>query len=109
MVPSSISTEPSQRTYGASFITLPGEPAIWAHFLDPHPMFIYTPPPSPAERAATCYAATLAIHDYDEAVRDALREGDDAEARNCLEVIRAIVDVAIGQLPKPSSENRVLQ
>jgi hypothetical protein len=111
MSSTALSDTSAQRTFGASYIVLPGgEPSIWPYFSDPLPsMFIYIPPPpSAAERAATWYAATLAIHDYDEAVREALMEGDDAEARNCLEVIRAIVDVALGLLNGASSKHSVL-
>jgi hypothetical protein len=53
---------------------------------------------------ATAYTATLAADAYLEQTREALRGDDDSDARHCLAVIAAIVEVAIAQLRKPSSE-----
>jgi hypothetical protein len=83
----------------------------------PDNSFIRLPPPrrhtrrrrSPAWRArAAVYSATLAGDDYLEEAREALRAGDDAAARHHLAVLRGIIEVALGQLLKPSGECRTL-
>jgi hypothetical protein len=99
-----------------SYIILP-DPAphpLWPLF--PPSSFVTIAPPrrklrrkraraalSPADRA-NAYASTLACDDYLEAARAALREGDDAGARDALAVLRGIVAVVTGQLRGSSSE-----
>jgi hypothetical protein len=51
---------------------------------------------------ANAYSATLAADAYLEQTHEALRGDDDGDARHCLAVIAAIVEVAIAQLRKPS-------
>jgi hypothetical protein len=53
---------------------------------------------------ATAYAALLTVDSYSEQARSALRDCDDDQARHCLEVLRAIIEVAIAQLRGSSSE-----
>jgi hypothetical protein len=75
--------------------------------------FRYFPPAPEARRPAMgradVYAALLNADSYLEASQDAMREGDDCGVVDALEVLAAIVVVAIGQIRGASSENRVLQ
>jgi hypothetical protein len=64
------------------------------------------PPRTPMARADV-YASLLHAAHYLDASQDAMRGGDDAGVRAALEVLRAIVEVALGQLPGSSSEHSV--
>jgi hypothetical protein len=77
------------------------------------PSYAVSDPPDqrtrPPMARADVYTALLAADDgYLEAAQASLRAGDDAAARHALEVLAAIVAVALSQLHAPS-ENRVLQ
>ena len=99
MPSTALSTELSLRTHSSYIILPPGEPAIWPHLLDPHPMFIYRPPPPPEPMAPGDLRASL-LHaaEYLDASLDAQIEGDEEAMRSALEVTRGIVQVALGKL-----------
>jgi hypothetical protein len=106
MPSSAIQAEPDQRT---PWVTFPGSfimtrnPPEWPWFSTPTSFIRFEPPPTPAERRADAYAGLLHGLDYLEDALDHLREADDDAVRHALEVIRAIVDVALGLLGGSSS------
>ena len=81
-----------QRTFSDSYIKIPNAPEAWRWFPPaPEPR---RPPMAPGElRAALLQAET-----YLDAALDAQIEGDDDAMRDKLEVLRAIVEVALGQI-----------
>jgi hypothetical protein len=100
-----------------SYITPPG-PAphpLWS-FFPPSSFVVFAPPRRKPRRKrpraallpvdrARAYASTLAADDYLEQARAALRDRDDAGARDALAVIAAIVQVVIGRINVSSSES----
>jgi hypothetical protein len=111
--PSSIFSFDSERTtawpsFSASYIKFPGDDAVpWFSIPD---SYVIRAPQRPrragrrrisARKRATIYSATLAGDDYLEAARVALRDREDSAARHALEVLRGLVDAALGLLNKP--------
>jgi hypothetical protein len=57
----------------------------------------------------SAYTALLAIHDYAEAARDALRSNDDNDARHNVAVLRGLAELAAVQLHSLTPEYSVLR
>jgi hypothetical protein len=100
--------------FGASFIVRDGDPAalwpLWPGFLPDTSFFVFSPTRRKrvrrrrvsARKRALAYAALNIAGDYVDDAQAALRAGDDSAARSALEVLRGLVEVALGLInPKP--------
>jgi hypothetical protein len=51
-----------------------------------------------ADRRASAYSSLLLVDTYSEEARQALRDGDFADARHSIAVLRGLIEVAAAQL-----------
>jgi hypothetical protein len=77
------------------FIRFSGDDT-WPRFVPPSASYVLYEPPPPDR--ATCYSASLIADDLLEAVRVALRDGDDLSARCALHTLRGLAEVVLAKL-----------